>query len=323
MSCESHKKSVIETFISMGFQKNYIVRALKVYEKNYGLDYKIEVVTEILVRLRNKDKAKKVRRLEEKKKVQSSQQLQAILNTDEKKQNDDQSNDEIQIYDSKLYSVNNNIITKEKGGPGSIYGKTITTKTIHHWRVKILNFHQNYQLFIGIHYANKTLIKWPEKCKMRDAINYGYGSCGKRFSGNGKKTVNFGDKYYNDDIVNIVLDLKKGTVSFGLNDSNVIVAYKIGVSDMSLGGYCLGIHLSSKQDAVKLLSYNCNTNDYKNNISLINITGQKNALNDVDKLNSKVNEQELMNQVSELKSQHIQQTEMIIKLTNELNATKQ
>ena len=44
--------------ISMGFQSNYITRAFKVYEMNYGHSYNVEVITEIIVRLQNKDKAK-------------------------------------------------------------------------------------------------------------------------------------------------------------------------------------------------------------------------------------------------------------------------
>eukprot|EP01084_Bolivina_argentea_P268927 456916_1 len=47
-----------ETLVSLGFQKNYIGRAFKVYEKNYGFSYNIEVMTEIIVRLQNKDKLK-------------------------------------------------------------------------------------------------------------------------------------------------------------------------------------------------------------------------------------------------------------------------
>jgi len=42
----------------MGFQANYIQRAFKVYEKNYGHSYNVEVITEIIVRLQNKDKQK-------------------------------------------------------------------------------------------------------------------------------------------------------------------------------------------------------------------------------------------------------------------------
>ena len=44
--------------ISMGFQSNYVTRAFKVYEKNYGYSYNVEVITEIIVRLQNKDKAR-------------------------------------------------------------------------------------------------------------------------------------------------------------------------------------------------------------------------------------------------------------------------
>eukprot|EP01083_Nonionella_stella_P191531 708832_1 len=53
------KQNITEALISMGFQKNYIVRAFKVYEKTYGHSYNIEVITEIIIRLQNKDKAKK------------------------------------------------------------------------------------------------------------------------------------------------------------------------------------------------------------------------------------------------------------------------
>eukprot|EP01084_Bolivina_argentea_P210760 358628_1 len=51
----SNKQVIQETLVSMGFVKNYICRALKVFEKNYGHSYNIDVITEIIVRLQNKD----------------------------------------------------------------------------------------------------------------------------------------------------------------------------------------------------------------------------------------------------------------------------
>eukprot|EP00486_Rosalina_sp_Unknown_P003695 CAMPEP_0201577096 /NCGR_PEP_ID=MMETSP0190_2-20130828/23310_1 /ASSEMBLY_ACC=CAM_ASM_000263 /TAXON_ID=37353 /ORGANISM="Rosalina sp." /LENGTH=715 /DNA_ID=CAMNT_0048008757 /DNA_START=120 /DNA_END=2264 /DNA_ORIENTATION=- len=54
----SNKKDIQEMLVSMGFKPNYITRAFKVYEKNYGHSYNVEVITEIIVRLQNKDKAK-------------------------------------------------------------------------------------------------------------------------------------------------------------------------------------------------------------------------------------------------------------------------
>merc|ERR1712130_637475 len=52
---------ITSMLISMGFPPNYIQRAFKVYEKNYGHSYNVEVITEIIVRLQNKDKAKKAK----------------------------------------------------------------------------------------------------------------------------------------------------------------------------------------------------------------------------------------------------------------------
>eukprot|EP01084_Bolivina_argentea_P268926 456913_1 len=58
-STQKQRRSPMEeTLVSLGFQKNYIGRAFKVYEKNYGFSYNIEVMTEIIVRLQNKDKLK-------------------------------------------------------------------------------------------------------------------------------------------------------------------------------------------------------------------------------------------------------------------------
>eukprot|EP01084_Bolivina_argentea_P122286 216702_1 len=48
-----------QMLLSMGFTVNYIKRAFKVYEKNYGDQYNIFVITEIIVRLQNKDKLNK------------------------------------------------------------------------------------------------------------------------------------------------------------------------------------------------------------------------------------------------------------------------
>eukprot|EP01084_Bolivina_argentea_P065937 120201_1 len=55
----SNKRNIQETLVSVGFSKNYIVRAFKVYEKNYGHNYNIDVIAEIISRLQNKDRAKK------------------------------------------------------------------------------------------------------------------------------------------------------------------------------------------------------------------------------------------------------------------------
>ena len=52
----SNKQDIQQILISMGFPSNYIGRAFKVYEKNYGYGYNVEVITEIIVRLQNKDK---------------------------------------------------------------------------------------------------------------------------------------------------------------------------------------------------------------------------------------------------------------------------
>eukprot|EP01084_Bolivina_argentea_P055635 101960_1 len=55
----SKKQNIQETLVSMGFQRNYIGRAFKVYEINYGHMYNIEVITEIITRLQTKDKQAK------------------------------------------------------------------------------------------------------------------------------------------------------------------------------------------------------------------------------------------------------------------------
>ena len=55
----SNKKDIQEMLLSMGFPSSYIGRAFKVYEKNYGHDYNVEVLTELIIRLQNKDKVKK------------------------------------------------------------------------------------------------------------------------------------------------------------------------------------------------------------------------------------------------------------------------
>eukprot|EP01084_Bolivina_argentea_P055636 101963_1 len=55
----SNKQNIQETLVSMGFQRNYIVRAFQVYEANYGHSFNIEVITEIITRLQTKDKQAK------------------------------------------------------------------------------------------------------------------------------------------------------------------------------------------------------------------------------------------------------------------------
>eukprot|EP01083_Nonionella_stella_P186378 682076_1 len=49
------KRDIQQMMIGMGFQASYLERAFKVYEKNYGHSYNVEVITEIVVRLQNKD----------------------------------------------------------------------------------------------------------------------------------------------------------------------------------------------------------------------------------------------------------------------------
>eukprot|EP01084_Bolivina_argentea_P232495 391844_1 len=54
----STRKHITNTLQSMGYETNYINRSVKVHEKNYGTDYNIERIIEILVRLQSKDKMK-------------------------------------------------------------------------------------------------------------------------------------------------------------------------------------------------------------------------------------------------------------------------
>ena len=58
--CSRSKQYVVrEMLLAMGVSSNYVTRALKVYEKNYGKKYNVEVLVEISARLRIKDKATK------------------------------------------------------------------------------------------------------------------------------------------------------------------------------------------------------------------------------------------------------------------------
>eukprot|EP01083_Nonionella_stella_P186142 680714_1 len=51
--------SIKTMLVAMGFQPSHVERALKVYKKNYGYGgVNVEVITEIVVRLQNKDKTK-------------------------------------------------------------------------------------------------------------------------------------------------------------------------------------------------------------------------------------------------------------------------
>eukprot|EP01084_Bolivina_argentea_P295099 507973_1 len=70
----SNKQNIQETLVAMGFQKNYIDRAFKVYEKNFYHRYNIETITEMIRRLRNKDRAKKQKRDAENKHIKSQPQ---------------------------------------------------------------------------------------------------------------------------------------------------------------------------------------------------------------------------------------------------------
>eukprot|EP01084_Bolivina_argentea_P016967 31686_1 len=58
---ESDKISIQKMLNSMGFLPNYIDRAFKIYEKNYGYGYNIEVITDIIVRLQCKDEVQQNR----------------------------------------------------------------------------------------------------------------------------------------------------------------------------------------------------------------------------------------------------------------------
>eukprot|EP01084_Bolivina_argentea_P256570 432020_1 len=55
----STKETIQAKLVSLGFEQSYIQRAFKVSKKNWGHISNIEVITEIIVRLQNKDKATK------------------------------------------------------------------------------------------------------------------------------------------------------------------------------------------------------------------------------------------------------------------------
>eukprot|EP01084_Bolivina_argentea_P183745 317026_1 len=79
----SNKQQIQETLVSMGFQKNYIIRAFEVYEKNYGHSYNIEVITEIINHLQNEDN-KHIKSQVNQQAVQLVQTQQAKQHTTEK-----------------------------------------------------------------------------------------------------------------------------------------------------------------------------------------------------------------------------------------------
>eukprot|EP01083_Nonionella_stella_P135522 412243_1 len=54
----STKSSAQTDLLSMGFPAPYIQRAFKIFEKNYGLSYNVDVLAEIVIRLQHKDRNK-------------------------------------------------------------------------------------------------------------------------------------------------------------------------------------------------------------------------------------------------------------------------
>eukprot|EP01083_Nonionella_stella_P207185 752901_1 len=56
---KSDKSDIQDILSTMGFHPKYIHRAFNLYEKNYGHKYDVEVMTELIVRLQKKDKAKR------------------------------------------------------------------------------------------------------------------------------------------------------------------------------------------------------------------------------------------------------------------------
>eukprot|EP01083_Nonionella_stella_P304666 1059694_1 len=159
----------------------------------------------------------------------------------------------MQHYDKSLYSLSehNQCVTKIAKSRGTAYGSNITPQHfVHHWQLKILQFHNpQSQMFIGIHDAKMKQLK---QATMSKSIAYGYGSAGKKFNSKGK-TKKFGSKYLVGDVVHVVLDLTKGTIAFGVNESPLQDAYII--KDVLNFDYCLAIFLPSVDDAVTLLSY--------------------------------------------------------------------
>eukprot|EP01083_Nonionella_stella_P166666 557875_1 len=162
----------------------------------------------------------------------------------------------LQHYDKSLYSLSehNQCVTKIAKSCGTAYGSNITPHHfVHHWQLKILQFDliktNSTQMFIGIHHAKMKQLK---PAAMSKSIAYGYGSVGKKFNSKGK-TKKFGSKYHVGDVVHVVLDLTKGTIAFGVNESPLQDAYTI--KDVLNFDYCLAIFLPSVNDAVTLLSY--------------------------------------------------------------------
>eukprot|EP01084_Bolivina_argentea_P293351 504506_1 len=88
-------KQINEMLITMGFKQNHIKRAFRVYELNYGYHYKIEVLTEIIVRLQKKDKTKakksKTKPKKKKAKVSSKRRNATVINHPKNASNSDSS----------------------------------------------------------------------------------------------------------------------------------------------------------------------------------------------------------------------------------------
>ena len=155
--------------------------------------------------------------------------------------------------DNIILSDDKRTITVTQRMDTTCYGVNIipsTNKSIHKWKFSI--FKPGYNCCgVGIDEAPGICIN-TDFYKQKNKENYAYINSGTKWS-KGYMNNRYGDNYRAGDILDMILDLYDGNLSYSVNNVNQGICYKIK-QDKSVN-YIMAVSVYSKDQSVKLLKY--------------------------------------------------------------------
>ena len=156
------------------------------------------------------------------------------------------------LSDDKLTITNISI----DGDWSTCYGAQLikaNTNLIHKWKLRINELDPNPVLCIGIDDSNG---KFVDKCfsQQRTSMNYAYkANATKRVQ---NKSSNYGTQWKQNDIIEMIVNLSKQTISYAVNNKNQGIAFsKIKKDNNTI--YRLAAYIFDPGDSITLLNYSC------------------------------------------------------------------
>ena len=163
-------------------------------------------------------------------------------------------------------NTNNKHVTMNMHKGGQVYLVNIARSGVHKWKFKITNMQKkNIYMTIGIWKANNKLDTKERLWSKAKDKGYGWVINAQRLHNSNDK---WGRLCWTGDIVEMILDLNTGTLSYSVNDMNQGVAFKNIQTTEGLFGYVAVVSMNNIGDSIEIISYS-NDNVYEGNYDVM------------------------------------------------------